>query len=185
MAEQSSRKLPIGWIMLGVLFLLLLVLFVIFRYRKNKTKSQEQINETTEDPELMTPVKFYELVSDRLPELSDEARMIITAHAMHETGVFSSRVFIEDNNAFGMHYPEKRETTAIAQDEKGFSVYDTVSSSVDDLKLWFDFHNENMEFSRPASYAAKIREYEYYTDSYATYAASMKIHYESLKRLIK
>ncbi len=184
MAEVSSKKLPIGWIMLGSLLLILLVVFVIFRYRKGKSQ-QSQPSEPEPDSDNMTPGMFFDLVTDRLPDLSEDARLIVTAHAMHESGVFSSRVFLEDNNAFGMKMPEKRETTALTQDDKGFAVFDDVGSSIDDLKLWFDSHNESMEIDRPAAYAAKIREYEYYTDSYASYAASMKIHFESIKRLIK
>src|SRR4030043_1376341 len=131
MAEQSSKKLPIGWIMLAVLLLGSLVLFVIFRYRKNK--NQEKPSDEPLEPDTMNPGRFYDLVTERLPDLSDTARQIITAHAMHESGVFSSRVFLEDNNAFGMKQPEKRTTTSIAQDEKGFAVFDTVGSSIDDL----------------------------------------------------
>jgi hypothetical protein len=183
MAEVSSKKLPIGWIMLGSLLLILLVVFVISRYRKGKNQ-QNQPNEPGESDN-MTPGAFFDLVTERLPDLSEDARLIITAHAMHESGVFSSRVFLEDNNAFGMHFPEKRETTAITQDEKNFAVFNSVSDSIDDLKLWFESHNESMEIDRPAAYAAKIREYGYYTDSYASYAASMKIHFETVKRLMK
>lgn len=183
MAEQLSKKLPTGWIIAGALLVGLLVLFVIFRYRKNKASQSKESD--TQDSDLMNPGKFFDLVTDRLPDLSDTARMIIVAHAMHESGVFSSRVFIENNNAFGMHYPEKRETTAITQDEKNFAVFNSVADSIDDLKLWFDFNNEVMEFEKPAAYAAKIREYGYYTDSYVNYAASMKIHFETVKRLIK
>src|SRR4030042_4214692 len=106
MAEQSSKKLPIGWIMLSVLLLGSLVLFVIFRYRKNK--NQGKPSDEPLEPDTMNPGRFYDLVTERLPDLSDTARQIITAHAMHESGVFSSRVFLEDNNAFGMKQPEKR-----------------------------------------------------------------------------
>src|SRR4030042_3595397 len=106
MESRSSKKLPIGWIMLAVLLLGLLVLFVIFRYRKNK--NQEKPSDEPAEPGTMSPGAFYDLVTEKLPDLSDTARQIITAHAMHESGVFTSRVFLENNNAFGMKQPEKR-----------------------------------------------------------------------------
>ena len=184
MEETQSKKYYTGLIMSVVLFLISVVLFVIFLYRMRRGKRQYQTpdNEKMSDVNYMTPGDFYDLVHKQVED--ELTARIITSHAMHESGVFSSRVFIEDNNAFGMHFPEKRETTAIAKDDKGFAVYENLDDSIEDLLIWFKSHDIPVEFKTPASYAAKIREYDYYTDSYAAYAAAMKIHFEALNKAI-
>ncbi len=67
----------------------------------------------------------------------DTAR-ILTAQAAHETGNFTSQIFRENNNAFGMKLPAQRRTTAIGENKK-HAVYRSVADSVKDFWLYYKY----------------------------------------------
>lgn len=60
---------------------------------------------------------------------------IAYAQAVLETGNFTSRIFRENNNLFGMKLAEKRRTLAVGE-RYGHACYDTWQDSVDDYLLW-------------------------------------------------
>ena len=60
---------------------------------------------------------------------------VVLAQARIETGNFTSTIFKENNNLFGMKFPRQRETTAI-DINRNHSVYENWKKSVDDYKLW-------------------------------------------------
>lgn len=184
---EQKKKYWLGLIGLAALLVGVLLLFVAFRrYLRAKQQSTSQQKPNQEEPKPgeidWNPVSFFEAVLDTLDVDTDTAK-IITAQAMHETGVFTSPVFLENNNAFGMRRPEKRETTAISEN-RGYAVYESVQESIKDLKLWFDYNGLSLSFGIPATYAAKIREYGYYEADYASYAGAMKAHLKKLDNLL-
>jgi len=58
-------------------------------------------------------------------------------HARRESGNFKSKVFRENNNAFGMRLPRRRTTTAVGRN-RGYAIYDNWYDSVYDYWLWYD-----------------------------------------------
>jgi flagellum-specific peptidoglycan hydrolase FlgJ len=186
--EQSSRKSLTGWIILAVSLLGLLIAFVIFR---NSRKKAQEAREKTPDNEpeareneQMDAITFYNMVQSVLgDDVNEQTKRIIVAQAMHETGVFTSPVFAENNNAFGMRNPEKRETTSISE-ARGYAVYETVQDSIRDLQLWFNYNQIPLEFGTPGAYSAKIREYGYYEAGYADYTSALKAHLRKLETLL-
>jgi uncharacterized FlgJ-related protein len=62
---------------------------------------------------------------------------VVMAQAQIETGHFTSKIFKDNNNLFGMKYPRQRQTTAIGI-INNHSVYENWMSAVDDYKLWQD-----------------------------------------------
>jgi uncharacterized FlgJ-related protein len=60
---------------------------------------------------------------------------IMVAQARIETGWYTSKIFIHNNNIFGMKFPERRHTTAIGSD-RGHAQYISWQQSVADYKLW-------------------------------------------------
>ncbi len=56
------------------------------------------------------------------------------AQAIHESGNFTSRRFVQDNNMFGMKKAEIRKTTAI-KTRNGYAVYGSWKKSVEDFFL--------------------------------------------------
>jgi len=62
---------------------------------------------------------------------------IVMAQAKIETGHFTSKVFRENNNLFGMKLPRQRSTTAIGE-QYNHAEYTSWRQSVIDYKLWQD-----------------------------------------------
>lgn len=60
---------------------------------------------------------------------------IVYAQALVETGWFTSKIFRENKNLFGMREPNKRETTALGTKYK-HAYYSSWKESVDDYLLW-------------------------------------------------
>lgn len=72
---------------------------------------------------------------------------IVLAQAILESGYLTSQVFIENNNLFGMRFPERRPTVALSEN-RGYSVYDCWTDSVKDYKLFQDFLFRRKEKNR-------------------------------------
>ena len=93
--------------------------------------------------------KGYFVVNGKMPELSfTEDRMIeyankigikyvdvMVAQSRIETGWYSSKIFKEGFNLFGMKLAKKRPTTASGEHRK-HAKYDSWLKSVEDYKLW-------------------------------------------------
>lgn len=62
---------------------------------------------------------------------------IVMAQAKIETGHFTSKVFKENHNLFGMKLPRQRSTTAIGE-QYNHAQYTSWRQSVVDYKLWQD-----------------------------------------------
>ena len=62
---------------------------------------------------------------------------IVMAQAKIESGHFTSAIFKENNNLFGMKLPAQRKTTAIGKN-RGHAKYETWQDSVEDYKIWQD-----------------------------------------------
>jgi len=62
---------------------------------------------------------------------------IVMAQAKIETGHFTSKVFKENHNLFGMKLPKQRSTTAIGE-QYNHAEYTSWRQSVVDYKLWQD-----------------------------------------------
>jgi uncharacterized FlgJ-related protein len=62
---------------------------------------------------------------------------VVLAQAKIETGNFTSKIFIENNNLFGMKLPKRRETTAVGEN-RNHATYTDWIQSIKDYKLWQD-----------------------------------------------
>jgi len=177
---MQNKKSSLGLIILLVSFLGLLIAFSLFlSSRKDRTQAR-QIN-PDDEPDEMDTERFHRLVQYTLPDVDETTRRIITAQAMHETGLFTSSVFIRNNNAFGMRMPEKRPTRAFGDpDQDGYANYDNLEDSIEDLALWFDFHNIPLKFETVQEFASAIKEKGYYEAPYYAYSGAMNKHYKTL-----
>lgn len=107
------------------LIFILLFSFVITSYSVNpkQEKSFEEISKVA----LWNAIKNMNIYH---PE-------IVFAQAILETGNFTSSVFKNNNNLFGMKMPGKRPTVAKKPKKKGgYAVYDNWQQSVEDYKLY-------------------------------------------------
>jgi flagellum-specific peptidoglycan hydrolase FlgJ len=89
--------------------------------------------------EIITQViSFSELnVYKQLVKIGIAYPDVVLAQAKIETGNFTSRIFTENNNMFGMKLPERRETTAVGENRNHAKYTDWIQS-IKDYKLWQD-----------------------------------------------
>ena len=80
---------------------------------------------------------------------------VAIAQSLWETGYFSSDIFVDNHNLFGMKHPAKRTTTSIGK-QRAHAKYKNWVDSVMDYKLWED----NWELSKLSKdqYIAKLSE---------------------------
>ena len=82
-----------------------------------------------------SPVAFKEALKQAgLPERHIDD---IYDHARRESGNFKSRLFVQQNNAFGMRLAKRRTTTA-AGAKRGYAKYQAWYDSVYDYWLWYE-----------------------------------------------
>ncbi len=60
-----------------------------------------------------------------------------TCQAAHETGGFDSKLFKQNNNAFGMKYAGQYSAKG---EKNGYAYYDSVTDSVQDVIIWWNYH---------------------------------------------
>jgi len=96
----------------------------------------------------------------------------LIAQAKHETGNFTSNVFKQANNLFGMRIPQTRPSLRsgyfIARDGSKYSKYKTVLDSAKDMRLYL----ENQNFPVPGDlfqYVAGLKNRGYFGDSFINY----------------
>lgn len=58
--------------------------------------------------------------------------LLVLAQSAFETGNFTSRLIVEQRNAFGMRQPAQRPTTSTGAGPTGFATYETLADSVED-----------------------------------------------------
>jgi hypothetical protein len=68
---------------------------------------------------------------------------VIKAQVILETGNFSSRVYKQNNNLFGMRLPKSRLTTATSSNY-GYAVYPDVFSSIEDRLIYDTLYFRNL-----------------------------------------
>lgn len=109
---------------------LCLVLFLVVMYPRtvNKTSAvAKKIVIEFSEPNLISYMRKIGIV---YPD-------IVLAQAKIETGNFTSVIFKENNNLFGMKLPRVRPTTAVGK-SRNHAVYQTWLLSLIDYKLWQD-----------------------------------------------
>jgi len=129
--------------LIAVLTIDLLAITSNSRFQKNEISSI-RINEVKlmEDKNAELLFLYFEIVNQGIKHPD-----IVLAQAILESGYLSSQIFRENNNLFGMRFPERRKTVATSEN-KGYSVYDCWTDSVEDYKLFQDFLFRRKEKTR-------------------------------------
>jgi uncharacterized FlgJ-related protein len=116
---------------------------------KNTKFQKNEINEIKinnqkifEDKDAKLLFLYFEIIENDIKHPD-----IVLAQAILESGYLSSQIFIENNNLFGMRFPERRPTVALSEN-KGYSVYDCWTDSVKDYKLFQEFLFRRKEKTR-------------------------------------
>lgn len=187
----SLEKRVNGWykLLIGVVIafgLIALVVTTIFNYRINsiseelnalKTPKNEVISH---NKDVLTSYTWVEQQS-KMP-VTDETALyfmqqigiehphIVLAQMKLESGNYTSKLALENNNYFGMKQPRKRATTSIGE-KNGYASYKSWVHSVLDYALW------------QKEYASKLTENKY-LDSLGSYAED-KNYTLKIKKLSK
>lgn len=102
----------------------------------------------------------------------------VVAQAQHESGNFTSPLFLKQLNPWGMGVPFSR--TFVGQ--KGNLIvegtpklqYNSIEQAVTDLTLYFDYTRFPLEVSNAKEYAQQLKKRNYYTDSLANYSKALE-----------
>lgn len=109
--------------------LLLTVFLSLVTLSKTNQQTYEIIKEV---------ISFSELnVYKQLVKIGVAYPDVVLAQAKIETGNFTSKIFRENNNMFGMKLPERRQTTAVGENHN-HAKYTSWVQSIIDYKLWQD-----------------------------------------------
>ena len=179
MSENSSKRSGLGFVLLAVFLIGLVIALIVFlKYRKDSKKKMSQ--ETQKDSPNIIEYTPEEFLNEVISIVNNEAfARVLTAQAMHETGVFTDYKFTQYNNAFGMKFPEQRQTTASGKTPTGYAAYDSIQDSIKDILLWLSAKGIEPTEIVP-DYCRAIREKGYYTASLVTYNSAVKKHYNAI-----
>lgn len=133
------------------LLLLFLVASLLFWKRTNRQKKMSTKNE------------IYKTVYSLLIENGIPFRFaqIITAQAAHETYNFSSKIYIENRNLFGMKLAKIRKTLAIGE-RYGHAIFRSLEDSVKDLILYFEAQRIDKNFIDSDTYIETLKNKGYF-----------------------
>lgn len=92
----------------------------------------------------------------------------ITAQSAHETGNFTSAIFIENNNLFGMKRPAVRKTLATGEN-KGHAVFKTIEDSIKDFQIYFYNFKYLSSYPSLATYVKSLKRNNYFEASETEY----------------
>lgn len=115
-------------------------------------------------------------IADGMPVRLSE---LIASQAAHETANFTSKVFVQNNNAFGYKYVKG----AIWQDGAGrtstegdpYARYSSLANSVHELTAWINRRLKEGRFppleaiDNPSQYAIALKDCGYYGDTITVY----------------
>lgn len=101
----------------------------------------------------------------------------ITAQAAHETGNFTSKIFKENNNLFGMKLALIRKTTATGE-KYGHATYNSIEDSVKDFKIYYDNFKYMRDYSSIAVYVQALKRNKYFEDNQDNYTRGVELFYK-------
>lgn len=154
-----------GLILLGLLVLL------FTRLLKGKSRPGEKIfiNE-----DLIQSV-YNSLISEGFNHFMAQ---VITAQAAFETGNFTSPLFKENNNLFGMTDGSGRNNKQFGVDLRGFGVYKSIENSITDYRLYYMSQNYPAAYPSIDSYIEDLKSHKYFTADLDLYLNGVKHYYK-------
>ena len=103
-------------------------------------------NKTVEDitkEQIVQEISFEDSVYNYILELNIQHPEVVLRQARIESGNFKSRVFLENNNMFGMKIPNKR-PNMVSGSNMGYAVYNNWQESVIDYALYQVYSGKNL-----------------------------------------
>jgi len=154
--------------------LILVIVFIFFRlFLRSGRKDQNSSEESPKNPMYGNrKPKVAKAIESALSGTKFEGlEKIIYGQAAHETGNFTSRAFVEQNNMFGMKEAAIRKTSDIDSgdfeaekgtfkaDKVGYSEYESLEDSVMDLLYYLENQGFEPEILPVANDTEKLKRY--------------------------
>ncbi len=104
----------------------------------------------------------------------------ITTQAVYETGNFSSKIFEENYNLFGMKQPKIRLTTSRGE-KNGYASFNNYEDCVRDYRLyWENAISKIKDLETMEQFIDKIHKAGYFEQKKETYLKNMKSVYKKI-----
>jgi flagellum-specific peptidoglycan hydrolase FlgJ len=113
----------------------------------------------------------------RFAGFSAKQSSYLVAQAAHETGNFTSPVFLANNNFFGMRHPSQRRTLSTGSN-LGHAKYKQLQDSVNDFRMYWDCFGYPSEFRSIPEYVDHLKAKGYFTDSRDNYLRGVTHFYK-------
>ena len=107
-----------------------------------KSMCDKPVEEITKE-QIIQEISFEDSVYNYILELNIQHPEVVLRQARIESGNFKSRIFLENNNMFGMKVPNKRPNMA-SGNNRGYAVYNNWKESVIDYALYQVYSGKNL-----------------------------------------
>lgn len=108
-----------------------------------KESSMKKIPNVITKEEIIKSISFEDSVYNYIKSLNIKHPDVVFKQARIESGNFTSDIFKENNNMFGMKIPYKRANTIIGEN-RGYAVYNNWKECILDYALYQTYSGKNM-----------------------------------------
>ena len=159
------------------LLVLLLMLYALWISLRNRIRQLRQINPGTQFEIMKQRTDLARQIYDimLLEGMTDQQAQYALAQSAFETGNWTSKIFIENHNLFGMKFPKIRETTAIGE-KYGHAVYNSVQDSVRDYILYLKYFDYPEQYNSAKEFVNLLKEKGYFESDLQSYIEGVQ-HY--------
>lgn len=105
---------------------------------------------------------------------SDNVAKWWAAVSAFETADWTSDLFKESNNLFGMKQPNKRATTSAGPTKSGFASFRSIEDSIQDLLLYLDDFNYPKDTTGLLAFIGEMKDNGYFEERFDTYYDGVK-----------
>jgi hypothetical protein len=176
--EQAGKKSKKPYLILLGFFLMLLLAFMTFLYVAKRKPKQTSNPDATPDIEPNERQEYAkELVELFIQSgLSDKEAKYWTALSAHETAGWTSELYNDNINLFGMKQPAERQTTSKGE-LNGYASYSDDEASIKDIILWIQAREFPIEHESLRKFTSELKAKKYYEADYMQYTnAVIKWH---------
>lgn len=117
----------------------------------------------------------FNCVYEQIVKMGIKYPDVVFAQAVLESGNFTSNLFKNHNNLFGMKLPKIRETVAVGKVKNGYAKYNSWNESIYDYFLWQNFMLSKKNISNKNEYLSFIDKVY----------AEQKTYVKNLRRIMK
>lgn len=131
--KMIARALIVSSVLIGVFWV---------GFMAGKSAYNKSVEDITKE-QIIQEISFEDSVYNYILELNIQHPEVVLRQARIESGNFKSRVFLENNNMFGMKIPSKR-PNMVSGSNRGYAVYNNWQESVIDYALYQVYSGKNL-----------------------------------------